>query len=134
MPDDGPRTGTCLCGAVSFSADPMPTMQACHCDMCRKWGGGPYMSVPCKDAAFEGPATGYVSSDHAERGFCATCGTHLYYFARAAGIHAIPVGLFDDQSGLPFKAQLYHDRKPGYYSFADETKTMTAAEYEAKFR
>jgi len=92
------------------------------------------MSVPCKDAVFDGPVTSYASSEHADRGFCATCGTHLFYFAKGAGIHAIPIGLLDDQSGLPFRAELYVDRKPGYYSFADETKQMTGEEYEAKFR
>ena len=83
------RTGKCLCGAVTFTAEPMPTMQACHCDMCRKWGGGPYMSTPCTNAVFDGPVTAYASSEIADRGFCATCGSHLFYFAKAAGIHAV---------------------------------------------
>ncbi len=129
-----PRTGTCLCGEVSFSAEPMPTLQACHCGMCRKWGGGPLMATPCKDAVFEGPVTRYASSAGAERGFCATCGTHLFFFAKAAGIHAVPIGLFDDQTGLPFRAEVYVDSKPDYYAFSNETKRMTGAEFEAKFR
>ena len=49
------RTGSCLCGQVTFTAETMPTMQACHCAMCRKWGSGPFMAVPCKEAVFTGP-------------------------------------------------------------------------------
>lgn len=127
------RTGSCLCGAVTFTAEPMPTMQACHCDMCRKWGGGPYMSTPCTNAVFEGPVTSYASSEMADRGFCATCGSHLFYFAKAAGIHAVPIGLFDDQSGLPFKAEIFIDGKPDYYEFANQTAKMTGDQFRAKY-
>jgi hypothetical protein len=129
-----PRTGNCLCGKVSFSAEPMPTMQACHCGMCRKWSGGPFMAVPCNDAVFEGPVTRYASSEGADRGFCPTCGSHLFYLAKALGVHAIPIGLFDDQTGLPFRVELYVESKPDYYAFSDDTKKMTGAEFEAKFR
>lgn len=129
-----PRTGKCLCGDVSFSAEPLPTMQACHCTMCRKWGGGPFMSSPCRNAVFDGPVTRYASSETCERAFCSTCGTHLFFLAEGSDIHAIPIGLFDDQSGLPFRAEIYVDSKPDYYAFANETKAMTGAEFEAKFR
>lgn len=128
------RSGKCLCGEVTFSAEPAPTLQACHCDMCRKWGGGPFMATPCNEANFEGPVASYASSDHADRGFCSTCGTHLFFHAKSAGIHAIPIGLFDDQNGLPFRAEIFIDRKPDYYAFGNETKQMTGAEFEAKFR
>ena len=104
-----PRTGKCLCGASRFRAEPLGSLQACHCKMCRTWGGGPFMVVPCKDAHFEGPVGRYASSEHAERGFCATCGTHLFFLAKESGVHGIPIGLFGDQSGLPFKAEIWPD-------------------------
>jgi len=112
----------------------MPTMQACHCSMCRTWSGGPFMATPCKPAKFNGSVAVYQSSDGIERGFCSTCGTHLFFHHKRARIHAIPIGLFEDQTGLPFRAEIYTDMKPDYYSFADETKKMTGAEFEAKFR
>lgn len=92
------------------------------------------MAVPCREARFEGPITTFASSDHADRGFCTTCGTHLFFYAKAANAHGIPVGLFDDPSDLPFKAELYIDRKPDFYEFANETKQMTGVEFEARFR
>jgi hypothetical protein len=128
-----PRSGSCLCGAVKFSAEPMPSLQACHCHMCRKWSGGPFMAVVCKDGSFEGPVATYASSGHADRGFCSTCGTHLFFHAKAAGIHAVPIGLLDDQSGLPFRAEIYVDSQPDYYAFANDTKRLTGAEFRKAF-
>lgn len=127
------RTGICLCGEVTFSAEPMPTLQACHCTKCRKWSGAPFMSAPCKNANFDGPVARYASSEHADRAFCSICGTHLYFAPKGAAIHAIPIGLFDDQSGLPFRAEIFVDSQPDYYAFANETKRMTGAEFKAKF-
>lgn len=48
------RTGSCLCSEVTFEAEPMLSMQACHCSMCRIWTAGPFMSVPCQNASFAG--------------------------------------------------------------------------------
>ncbi len=128
------RTGHCLCGAASFEAEVMPRMQACHCSMCRKWGGGPYMAVPSTDAVFSGPVTRYASSEGVERGFCATCGTHLFFHHIPTPIWGIPAGLFDDASGLPFKLEIFIDDKPDSYEFANETRKMTGAEFMARFR
>jgi hypothetical protein len=71
------RTGTCLCGAVTFTADIKPKISACHCGMCRKWTGGVFLTVQARDVRFTGEdaiAT-YTSSDWAERGFCSRCGS-----------------------------------------------------------
>ena len=102
--------------------------------MCRTWGGGPFLSVPCKSAEFGGTVSRYPSSEGADRGFCPTCGTHLFFHVKRADIYAVPAGLFDDASGIPFRAQIYMDEKPDTYTFADETKNLTGAEFEAKFR
>lgn len=108
------RSGSCLCGSVTFEAETMPTMQACHCSMCRKWGSGPFMAVPCQSASFAGPVSRYASSEGSERGFCATCGSNLFFHIAGGPIHAIPIALFDVQSGLPFRAEIYIDDKPDY--------------------
>lgn len=128
------RTGECLCRAVTLTADTMPSFQSCHCGMCRKWGAGPFMSAPCRSATFEGPVSRYQSSEHVERGFCATCGTHLFYHALTPDVYAVPVDLFDDDRDLPFKAEIYIDDKPERYSFADATKKLTGAEFAALFK
>src|SRR5256885_974828 len=74
--------GHCLCGAVSFVSPQAREIGACHCGYCRRWGGGPMLTVHCgPDVKFEGGENigTYASSEWAERAFCRQCGTHLYY-------------------------------------------------------
>jgi hypothetical protein len=40
----------------------------------------------------------------------------------------VPVGLFGDSLSPTFRLQVFIDRKPEYYTFKEETKTMTEAE------
>jgi hypothetical protein len=125
------RTGRCLCGAVTLRATPEPHVHACHCGMCRRWGGAPMMGVNCgtKVALEGGQVARHRSSDWAERGFCATCGTHLFYFFVPKAAYIMPVGVFDDQSGLDFAGEIYIDRKPDWYAFAGDRKRQTEAEF-----
>ena len=39
------RTGRCLCGAVTFTCSDVDEIDCCHCDMCRRWAGGPFFAV-----------------------------------------------------------------------------------------
>ena len=137
MSDTIEATGRCLCGAVEITAKAMPTsVGACHCSMCRTWGGGPLMAVDCGDeVAFSGQENigTYSSSDWAERGFCTQCGTHLFYRLKQGNNHFMPVGLFDAESKLHFEHQVFIDEKPAYYAFANETKNLTGAEVFALY-
>ena len=75
-------TGQCLCGAVKVSgAAQEPKVDACHCEMCRRWGSGPFFEVTCSHVRFDGAEniTKIRSSDWAERGFCNKCGSNLFY-------------------------------------------------------
>lgn len=46
MSEGTERSGSCLCGAVRLTAKSAThKVGACHCGMCRTWGGGPYLSV-----------------------------------------------------------------------------------------
>ena len=94
------------------------------------------MSVDCgKDVVFEGEEniSVYDSSAWAERGFCKICGSHLFYRLKESEEHQIPVGLFKDQDHFNFELQVFIDRKPTFYSFANKTKEMTEAEVIEKF-
>ncbi len=125
------RTGRCLCGAVSLRAAPERHVHACHCAMCRRWGGGPLMGMNCGTGVVivDGQVARYRSSDRAERGFCARCGTHLFFYFVPDGSYFVPAGVFDDQSGLDFETEIYVDRKPDYYAFAGKRKRQTEAEF-----
>ncbi len=137
MSDLATGKGSCLCGAVQFTATSVgKTVGACHCGMCRKWGGGPLMAVGCgSDVSFEGAENISVfdSSDWAERGFCKQCGGHLFYRLKQSKQHMIPAGLFADQESFVFNHQVFIDKKPPFYSFANRTHEMTEAEVFEKF-
>ncbi len=129
--------GSCLCGALSLSTTSMNHhVAACHCSMCRKWGGGALLAVECgSDVSFSGEENigVYQSSEWAERGFCNKCGSHLFYRLKQNHQYIIPVGIFDNSEGLVFEHQVFIDEKPEYYSFANETKNLTGAEIFAQF-
>ena len=129
--------GKCLCGAVQITAVPKGThFGACHCGLCRKWGGGPLLAVECEDrVSFEGEShiTTYPSSEWAERGFCKHCGTHLFYRLKEQPFHAIPVGLFEGDESWEFAEQIFIDHKPSWYAFANHTRNLTEAEVFAQF-
>jgi hypothetical protein len=128
--------GKCLCGAVKFTATAKkPSVVACHCDMCRRWSAGPFMALTCQNVAFEDQTNiGRMrSSDWAERGFCTLCGSNLFYHIVDSSDYQVAAGLFDDQSVLRLSLQVFTDRKPDLYEFANETKRMTGAEVMAMF-
>lgn len=129
--------GTCLCGAVRINATNISkNVGACHCAMCRRWGGGPLMAVECgTEVSFKGKENIAVfnSSEWAERGFCSKCGSHLFYRLRENKQYIIPVGLFDENDKFIFDHQVFIDKKPSFYSFANKTNEMTEAEVFAKY-
>jgi hypothetical protein len=125
-----------MCGAVRFSAIAEKTsVTACHCDMCRRWSAGPFMALNCKSVTFESRENiGRIrSSDWAERGFCTKCGSNLFYHIVDSSDYQIAAGLFEDQSVLRMSLQVFTDRKPEFYEFANETKMMTGPEVVAMF-
>src|SRR6266536_3267667 len=76
-------TGGCQCGAVRYALYTPPDRAGiCHCRMCQKAVGGP-------------PAT-FRSSSAAERGFCARCGTPLYFaYVKRPGSISMTIGSLD---------------------------------------
>jgi hypothetical protein len=137
MPDTNMAMGHCLCGKVKVSVqDRSNKVWACHCGMCRRWGGGPLLSTDCgTGVSFEGEEniSVYDSSDWAERGFCNSCGSHLFYRLKESRQYHIPVGIFESDEGLVLGLQVFIDEKPGYYCFSNESRTMTGEEVFAEF-
>ena len=132
MSEDIIHSGSCLCGSVRISSENASNkVGACHCSMCRKWGGGPYMEVDCGvEVSFRGEEniTVYDSSNWADRGFCNRCGSHLFYRLKESKQYMIPAGLFDNQNSFVFENQVFIDKKPAYYSFSNKTNDITEVE------
>ncbi|MGP1351751.1 MAG: GFA family protein [Parasphingopyxis sp.] len=128
--------GQCLCGAVTVKATPARShIEACHCDMCRRWGGIAFVGVQCgQNVEFSGDEhiARYASSDWAERGFCKQCGTNLFYRFVPADNYSLLAGLFADTDDLTLGEQIFIDEKPGWYDFAQDTPKKTGAEVIAE--
>ncbi len=137
MSDVMEGNGSCLCGETQITVkDISKSVGACHCEMCRKWGGGPLMAVDCgSEVSFLGEEniSVYNSSDWADRGFCNQCGTHLFYRLKESKQYIMPVGLFDNDKNFVFDHQIFIEKKPSFYCFENETKNMTGAEVFAQF-
>jgi hypothetical protein len=128
--------GKCLCGVISIRTTDKKIVDACHCGMCRRWGGGPALGLACgSDVQVDGveKLKVYQSSEWAERAFCGECGTHVFYRLLPTNAYFVPAGLFQDGIEFEFKEQIFIDRKPSYYEFANQTTNMTEAEVFAKF-
>lgn len=76
-------SGGCQCGAVRYAVSAGPGKSVvCHCRMCQRATGNafaPLLEVPNDRIVWTGTPAEWASSDVATRGFCATCGTPLYY-------------------------------------------------------
>jgi len=76
--------GSCFCGAVRFEVIP-PTLWCahCHCHMCQRAHGAAFVTwvgVPAQQVTITGEQLRwFASSDQAERGFCASCGSSLFF-------------------------------------------------------
>ncbi|MCW5696094.1 MAG: GFA family protein [Bauldia sp.] len=98
-------TGGCQCGAVRYALhEPPGNPHICHCRMCQKAFGSffaPLAGVPRE--AFEitrGEMAIFRSSDQAERGFCAACGTPLSFRYLTSKRIAISLGSLDDPAAV----------------------------------
>ncbi|MEL6232919.1 MAG: GFA family protein [Pseudomonadota bacterium] len=134
------RSGKCLCGAVRYRfASAEDSIGACHCEMCRRFSGGVFMTIEAAPGSvvFEGAEniTVYKSSDWAERGFCKICGAGLFYRVTVPGPYQgmtmMTAGTLDDPSDLPLATELFIDQKPEGYAFAGTQETLTEAEVMA---
>jgi hypothetical protein len=129
------RSGRCLCGAVTFTFEPAePEVDACHCRMCQRWGGGPALTVKMAGAPrIEGAdnVAVFQSSEWGQRHFCKACGSHLFFSAPSFGYFGVSAGTLDDVEGLHFTTEIYIDRKPALYEFANPTRRLTEAEFLA---
>ncbi len=83
MTDTSLLTGHCLCGAIRFTAKGPPLWIAhCHCDSCRRATASPmttFFAVPNTGLTWHGRPASYASSKGVTRGFCATCGSPVFY-------------------------------------------------------
>jgi hypothetical protein len=92
-------TGGCQCGAVRFRAERLGRGSICHCRMCQKQFGsfyGPFVSA-YGVVWTRGTPKRFRSSNKAQRGFCANCGTPLTIEDDdGSDVVELAIGAFDD--------------------------------------
>lgn len=97
--------GGCQCGAVRYRLMAEPTgVNICHCRMCQKASGGPFMAfggVKLDQLIWtRGAPKIFASSSIAERGFCAECGTPLTYRMKERNRISVTLGSLDEPAAI----------------------------------
>lgn len=118
-------TGRCLCGAVRFEADaPFRPVSVCHCRQCAQWTGSYVMATSVPPSRFRliagDAALGwYAASDIAQRGFCKTCGSSLFWKPNDGSRISILAGSLDPPTGLALDHHIFVADKSDYYEIHD---------------
>ena len=116
--------GSCLCKAVTFTVKgDLKTPDGCHCTACRKSTGHFLVSteVTAEMLTIEGAEhiRWYPSSDKVRRGFCATCGSTLFFDPLFHDWTAIAMGAFDSATRVQLGMHIFVADKGDYYQISD---------------
>ncbi len=130
-------TGGCQCGAIRYRVTATPSgASICHCRMCQKAGGAPFMAFSgVRLADFDvtrGAIATYRSSDVAERGFCAQCGTPLTYRRLGADRISFTLGSLDEPDRAPPTEQICVDARTPWFDTLFTLPASTTQEWLAK--
>ena len=77
--------GSCLCGKVRFQVQlPSLWVAHCHCSLCQRAHGAAFVTWVGTDASTtriddDGALRWYESTPGAQRGFCAHCGSTVFF-------------------------------------------------------
>ena len=114
--------GGCLCGAVRYEVHgPLRGILVCHCVECLRWSGAPFAATAARREDLVLPDESSLrwipspASDRAaRRGFCAACGSSLFWDAPNAETTSIAAGSLDDQSQLQVIGHVYAHQAPAW--------------------
>ncbi len=116
-------TGQCLCGAIRFRgrSAPDPDLRACHCSQCRRWSGHVWASFDTETLTFESADSlrWFASSETAERGFCATCGSSLFWRSKGSDTIEVAPGALNLPTGLRLAGHIFTAFKGDYYNLPE---------------
>ncbi|MGB1234262.1 MAG: GFA family protein [Planktomarina sp.] len=124
--------GSCLCGAVTYAVKgPLRPVVSCHCTQCRK-ATGHFVSATSAlraDVTITGDVTWFQSSDTAQRGFCGTCGSNLFWDGEGVNL-SIMAGTLDGPTGLQTKGHIFCADKGDYYDIPNDLPKADQADPE----
>ena len=104
------HTGGCQCGRIRFRTDVLiDNAHICHCRMCQKATGNyfaPLVGTPKARLVWtRGTPARFASSAGVARGFCADCGTPLYFDPLTSADIALMIGAFDAPARIALRTQ-----------------------------
>ncbi|MBT8153471.1 GFA family protein [Epibacterium ulvae] len=115
-------TGSCLCGQITFATEAEPASASmCHCAQCSKQSGGVWASAQVHQDALTitGPVSWFEASAMAKRGFCATCGSSLFWQAHDENQISFALGAVNTPTGITLEKHIFTAEKSDYYTIAD---------------
>ncbi len=134
---DFPIKGQCLCGGVQFETRIPHKIDACHCKMCQRWAGAVFIGADFRSQddvqlTQDTDLVWYRSSDWAERGFCKSCGSSLFYRLKDnIDFLAVCAGTLDLPQGSSLSKEIFIDEKPDYFDLAGDQEKLTGEEFMA---
>ncbi len=120
-----PRSGGCLCGAVRFTLrGALSAPVACHCVQCRRqsghfWASGNVAKADLELHDPEAQLRWYQASAKVRRGFCARCGSFLFWEPLARGWTSVAMGAIDGATGLRLQRHIFVAEQGDYYDLGD---------------
>jgi hypothetical protein len=123
--NDAVHQGSCLCGAIRFTIKgDLHAPDACHCGQCRKQSGHFWASTDVKRAALtiegEDNLRWFNASAQARRGFCATCGSFLFWEPTGQDRVAVGMGTIDAPTNTRLAMHIFVANQGDYYDIADD--------------
>lgn len=114
-------TGGCQCGAVRYAVHETPyQVGICHCRMCQKATGAPFMSsFTVKKTNLEwtrGEPGSFNSSVNMLRGFCRDCGTPLFNNWMPSDVIHLTIGSLDDPASVRPEAQMGVESRVAWFA------------------
>ena len=104
-------------------AGDIPAPDACHCTACRKQSGHYFVSadVPRSAITIHGAEKvhWFESSAKARRGFCATCGSSLFWDPADRDWIGVAMGAFDGPTHSKVHVHVFVAEKGDYYELGD---------------
>ena len=110
-------TGGCFCGSVRYEIQGKKYEACnCHCTMCRRISGAPFVSwliVPAAEFRYtKGQPKTIRSSDEGVRAFCDVCGSPLACVTRThPDIIDVTIGSLDNPEAHPPTRDHYEDTR-----------------------
>lgn len=118
--------GACLCGEVTFDYQPPSLWCAhCHCSLCQRAHGAPVVTwVGVSQEGFTLTAGSslrwYRSSADSERGFCADCGSTLFFRSERwpGEVHIVRTNIDGDIDTEP-SVHVHCESRARWFAFED---------------